>query len=94
MQRHKNSDYDKFSDYSEEKYEYDGEDDCYSNEPCHYRPGKEVLAAGQGKGCPPKEQMKRSSMKGVLKQQCERISAAYGVISLSLFCHRALCYIC
>ncbi|XP_072565762.1 zinc finger CCCH domain-containing protein 6 isoform X1 [Paramormyrops kingsleyae] len=69
MQRHKNIDYDKFSDYSEEKYEYDGEDDGYSNEPCHYRPGKEVLAAGLGKGCPPKEQMKRSSMKGVLKQQ-------------------------
>ncbi|XP_036402891.1 zinc finger CCCH domain-containing protein 6 isoform X2 [Megalops cyprinoides] len=66
---HKNNDYDKFSDYSEEKYDYEGEDDDFAEEVCHYRQGKDGATPGHSKGGPPKEQMKRTNMKGVQKQQ-------------------------
>ncbi|KAG5831415.1 hypothetical protein ANANG_G00303490 [Anguilla anguilla] len=64
---HKNSDYDKFSDYSEDKYDYEGEDDDFADDVGHYRPGKEC--APHSKGGPSKEPMKRPNMKGVQKQQ-------------------------
>ncbi|XP_018593658.1 zinc finger CCCH domain-containing protein 6 isoform X1 [Scleropages formosus] len=63
--QHKNSDYDKYSDYSEEKYDYDAEEDEYGSELCNYRQTKETSTAGQS----PKESLKRPSMKGVQKQQ-------------------------
>ncbi|KAJ8248247.1 hypothetical protein GJAV_G00239980 [Gymnothorax javanicus] len=64
---HKNSDYDKFSDYSEDRYDYEGEDDDFADDGGHYRQGKESTA--HSKGGPSKEPMKRPNMKGVQKQQ-------------------------
>ncbi|KAI1894556.1 hypothetical protein AGOR_G00117000 [Albula goreensis] len=64
---HKNSDYDKFSDYSEDKYDYEGEDDDFADEGGHYRQGKDCSM--HSKGGTSKEMMKRPNMKGVQKQQ-------------------------
>lgn len=62
--QHKNSDLDKYSDYSEEKYDYDEEDD-FSEELSKYKHAKE---SGHGKA-EPKDQAKRPIMKGQQKQQ-------------------------
>lgn len=64
--QHKNSDLDKYSDYSEEKYDYDDEDD-FSEELSKYKHAKE--SSGRGRGGPPRDQAKRPIMKGQ-QQQC------------------------
>ncbi|KAJ8418035.1 hypothetical protein AAFF_G00137440 [Aldrovandia affinis] len=64
---HKNSDYDKFSDYSEDKYDYEAEEDDFADEVGHYRQGKDC--AVHSKGGPSKEPMKRPNMKGMQKHQ-------------------------
>ncbi|MBN3320204.1 ZC3H6 protein, partial [Atractosteus spatula] len=64
--QHKNNEFDKFSDYSEEKYDYEGDDNDFADELNQYRQAKEATASGPNKG-PPKEQMKKLNMKGVQK---------------------------
>ncbi|XP_030628682.1 zinc finger CCCH domain-containing protein 6 [Chanos chanos] len=63
----KSSDQDKYSDYSEDKYDYEGEDDDFSEELSKYKQAKESSSSSQTKGG--KEQLKRSNMKGQQKQQ-------------------------
>ncbi|KAG1924575.1 zinc finger CCCH domain-containing protein [Pimephales promelas] len=63
--QHKNSDLDKYSDYSEEKYDYDDEDD-FSEELSKYKHAKE--SSGRGRGGPPRDQAKRPIMKGQQQQ--------------------------
>lgn len=63
--QHKNSDLDKYSDYSEEKYDYDEEDD-FTEELSKYKHAKE--SSGHGKAGT-KDQAKRPIMKGQQKQQ-------------------------
>ncbi|RXM37194.1 Zinc finger CCCH domain-containing protein 6 [Acipenser ruthenus] len=60
-----NHEFDKFSDYGEEKYDY-GEDADFADELNQYRHAKETTAPGPVKG-PPQGQMKKQSMKGVQK---------------------------
>ncbi|KAK6489245.1 zinc finger CCCH domain-containing protein 6-like isoform X1 [Huso huso] len=60
-----NHEFDKFSDYGEEKYDY-GEDADFADELNQYRHAKETTAPGPVKGSP-KGQMKKQSMKGVQK---------------------------
>ncbi|KAK6489952.1 zinc finger CCCH domain-containing protein 6 isoform X1 [Huso huso] len=61
----KNNEFDTFSDYSEEKYDY-GEDDDFADELNQYRHAKETTAPGPDK-VPPMGQMKKQNMKGVQK---------------------------
>ncbi|XP_042358407.1 zinc finger CCCH domain-containing protein 6 isoform X2 [Plectropomus leopardus] len=61
---HKSSDFDKYSDYSDDKYDYDEEEDDYEDD--EY-PSKDPQS--QGKGRHAKEQMKRGSMRGMKQQQ-------------------------
>ncbi|KTG03031.1 hypothetical protein cypCar_00017507 [Cyprinus carpio] len=71
--QHKNSDLDKYSDYSEEKYDYDEEDD-FSEELSKYKHAKE---SGHGKA-EPKDQAKRPIMKGQQKQQQQQFGGQRG----------------
>ncbi|XP_041107778.1 zinc finger CCCH domain-containing protein 6-like isoform X2 [Polyodon spathula] len=61
----KNNEFDKFNDYSEDKYDY-GEDADFADELNQYRHAKETTASGPVIG-PPKGQMKKQNMKGVQK---------------------------
>ncbi|XP_066552797.1 zinc finger CCCH domain-containing protein 6 [Amia ocellicauda] len=63
---HKN-DFDKFSDYSEEKYDYEDEDNDFADELNQYRQAKEATAPGPPKGPPKEQMMKPPNMKGVQK---------------------------
>ncbi|MGH0153557.1 UNVERIFIED_CONTAM: hypothetical protein FKN15_031734 [Acipenser sinensis] len=65
LAHNQNHEFDKFSDYSEEKYDY-GEDADFADELNQYRHAKETTTPGPVKG-PPKGQMKKQSMKGVQK---------------------------
>lgn len=57
---HKSSDYDKYSDYSDDKYDYDEEEDDYDDEMSEY--------SQSCKGRHPKDQLKRGSMRGMKHQ--------------------------
>uniref|UniRef100_A0A8C2L396 Zinc finger CCCH-type containing 6 n=1 Tax=Cyprinus carpio TaxID=7962 RepID=A0A8C2L396_CYPCA len=72
--QHKTSDLDKYSDYSEEKYDYE-EDDDFSEELSKYKHAKE--SSGHGKAGP-KDQAKRPIMKGQQKQQQQQFSGQRG----------------
>lgn len=64
----KSSDFDKYSDYSEDKYDYDEEEDDYDDDGSEYQQSKD--SSGQGRGRHVKEQMSRGSMRGMKQQQC------------------------
>ncbi|XP_041865850.1 zinc finger CCCH domain-containing protein 6 isoform X2 [Melanotaenia boesemani] len=63
----KSSDFDKYSDYSEDKYDYDEEEDDYEDEMSEYQQSKDSV--NQGKGCHVKDQMMRGNMRGMKQQQ-------------------------
>lgn len=65
---HKSSDFDKYSDYSDDKYDYDEEEDDYEDDMSEYSQSKDSQC--QGKGRHAKDQMKRGSMRGMKQQQC------------------------
>ncbi|XP_026211400.1 zinc finger CCCH domain-containing protein 6 isoform X2 [Anabas testudineus] len=62
---HKSSDFDKYSDYSDDKYDYDEEEDDYDDDMSEYQ----STSPSQGKGRHAKDQMKRGSMRGMKQQQ-------------------------
>ncbi|KAM9848044.1 zinc finger CCCH domain-containing protein 6 [Aulostomus maculatus] len=64
---HKSSDFDKYSDYSDDKYDYEEEEDDYDDDMSEYLPSKD--SASQGKGRHAKDQMKRGSMRGMKQPQ-------------------------
>ncbi|XP_047459670.1 zinc finger CCCH domain-containing protein 6 isoform X2 [Mugil cephalus] len=64
---HKSGDFDKYSDYSDDKYDYDEEEDDYEDDMSEYQQSKD--SASQGKGRHPKDQMHRGSMRGMKQQQ-------------------------
>lgn len=66
---HKSSDFDKYSDYSDDKYDYDEEEDDYDDDMSEYQ-AKDSSSPIQGKGRHVKEQMKRGGMRGMKQQQC------------------------
>ncbi|XP_059215898.1 zinc finger CCCH domain-containing protein 6 isoform X2 [Centropristis striata] len=66
---HKSSDFDKYSDYSDDKYDYDEEEEDYEDDMSEYPPSKDSVSQSQGKGRHAKEQLKRGSMRGMKQQQ-------------------------
>ncbi|GLD68524.1 zinc finger CCCH domain-containing protein 6 isoform X1 [Lates japonicus] len=66
---HKSSDFDKYSDYSDDKYDYDEEEDDYDDDMSEYQQSKDSTSPSQGKGRHIKEQMKRGGMRGMKHQQ-------------------------
>lgn len=67
---HKSGDFDKYSDYSDDKYDYDEEDDDYDDDMSGYSQSKASAFQGQGKGRHVKEHVKRGNMRGFKQQQC------------------------
>ncbi|TNM99842.1 hypothetical protein fugu_012875 [Takifugu bimaculatus] len=65
---YKSGDFDKYSDYSDDKYEYDEEGDDYDDDMCDYPQSKDSVSQNQGRGRHAKEQIKRGNMRG-MKQQ-------------------------
>ncbi|XP_026165944.1 zinc finger CCCH domain-containing protein 6 isoform X2 [Mastacembelus armatus] len=65
----KSSDFDKYSDYSDDKYDYNEEEDDYEDEMSEYQQSKDLSSPSQGKGRHAKEQMKRGGMRGMKHQQ-------------------------
>uniref|UniRef100_A0A672YK62 Zinc finger CCCH-type containing 6 n=1 Tax=Sphaeramia orbicularis TaxID=375764 RepID=A0A672YK62_9TELE len=65
---HKSSDFDKYSDYSDDKYDYDEEEDDYDDEMSEYSQSKDSTCSNLGRGRHSKDQMKRGNMRG-MKQQ-------------------------
>lgn len=61
---------DKYSDYSDDKYDYDEEGDDYDVDMCDYPQSKDSVSQSQGRGRHPKEMMKRGNMRGMKQQQC------------------------
>ncbi|XP_023818950.1 zinc finger CCCH domain-containing protein 6 isoform X2 [Oryzias latipes] len=59
--------FDKYSDYSDDKYDYDEEEEDYDDDASEYQQSKE--SSGQGRGRHVKEQMSRGSMRGMKQQQ-------------------------
>lgn len=66
----KSSDFDKYSDYSDDKYDYDEEEDDYEDDMSEYPQSKDSGPQGRGRGRQSKDQMKRGSMRGMKQQQC------------------------
>ncbi|XP_065815681.1 zinc finger CCCH domain-containing protein 6 [Labrus bergylta] len=64
---HKSSDFDKYSDYSDDKYDYDEEEEEYEDDMSEYPMSKE--SQNQGRGRHGREQMKRGNMRGMKQQQ-------------------------
>ncbi|KAM6956139.1 zinc finger CCCH domain-containing protein 6 isoform 2-T2 [Aplochiton taeniatus] len=64
--QHKISDFDKYSDYSEDKGDYEEED--YAEEMSEYRQKNDSTSLNQGRGRQAKDQ-RRSNMRGLQKQQ-------------------------
>lgn len=64
---HKSSDFDKYSDYSDDKYDYEDEEDDYEDDMSEYPQSKD--SPSQGKGRHTKDQMKRGGMRGMKQQQ-------------------------
>ncbi|XP_061601742.1 zinc finger CCCH domain-containing protein 6 [Cololabis saira] len=63
----KSSDFDKYSDYSDDKYDYDEEEDDYEDDMSEYQQPKD--SASQGRGRHAKDQMGRGSMRGMKHHQ-------------------------
>ncbi|XP_054455969.1 zinc finger CCCH domain-containing protein 6 [Anoplopoma fimbria] len=71
--QHKSSDFDKYSDYSDDKYDYDEEEEDYEDDMSEYRQSKDSVSQNRGRGRHAKDQMKRGSMRGMKQQQfCQR----------------------
>lgn len=73
---HKINDYEKYSDYSEDKYDYDEEEEDYDDDMSEYGQSKESSfqgqGQGQGRGRRAKEHMKRGgNMRTMKQQQCK-----------------------
>nr|XP_020458657.1 zinc finger CCCH domain-containing protein 6 [Monopterus albus] len=66
---HKTSEFDKYSDYSDDKYDYDEEEDDYEDDMSEYQQSKDSSSPSQGKRYHAKDQMKRGSMRGLKQQQ-------------------------
>ncbi|XP_031158310.2 zinc finger CCCH domain-containing protein 6 isoform X1 [Sander lucioperca] len=66
---HKSSDFDKYSDYSDDKYDYDEEEDEYEGDMSEYPQSKDTISQSQGRGRHANNQMKRGSMRGMKQQQ-------------------------
>lgn len=66
----KTSDFDKYSDYSDDKYDYEEEEDDYTDEMSEYSHSKD---SSQGRGRHVKDQMKRASMRGMQRQPCMKM---------------------
>uniref|UniRef100_UPI0037E87744 zinc finger CCCH domain-containing protein 6 n=1 Tax=Semicossyphus pulcher TaxID=241346 RepID=UPI0037E87744 len=64
---HKSSDFDKYSDYSDDKYDYEEEEEDYDDDTPEYPLSKD--SQNHGKGRYAKEQMKRGNMRGMKQQQ-------------------------
>lgn len=64
----KSCDFEKYSDYSDDRYDYDEGEDAYEDGMSEYPPPKD--STSQGKGRYAKEQMKRGNMRGMKQQQC------------------------
>lgn len=67
---HKSSDFDKYSDYSDDKYDYDEEEDGYEDDMSEYPQSKDSASQGLGRGRHAKEHMKRGNMRPMKQQQC------------------------
>lgn len=66
----KSSDFDKYSDYSNDKYDYEGEEDDYEDDGAEFQQSKDSGGfGGQGKGRYGKDPMNRSNQRGLPKQQ-------------------------
>ncbi|KAL3050166.1 hypothetical protein OYC64_012249 [Pagothenia borchgrevinki] len=65
----KSTDFDKYSDYSDDKYDYDEEEDDYEDDMSEYPQSKDSGPQGRGRGRQSKDQMKRGSMRGMKQQQ-------------------------
>lgn len=63
---HKSSDFDKYSDYSDDRYDYDEEEDDYDDD--EYPQSKDSQSHGRGRHA--KDQMRRGNMRGMKQQQC------------------------
>ncbi|CAL8300016.1 unnamed protein product [Merluccius merluccius] len=74
----KSGDFDKYSDYSNDKYDYEGEQGDYEDDGSEFQQSKDLggFGGGQGMGRHGKDQMKRSNQRGLQKQQqqqfCQR----------------------
>ncbi|XP_076599788.1 zinc finger CCCH domain-containing protein 6 [Chaetodon auriga] len=66
---HKSSDFDKYSDYSDDKYDYDEEEDDYEDDMSEYPQAKDSTSQSLGKGRHAKDHMKRGNMRGMKQQQ-------------------------
>ncbi|XP_036979299.1 zinc finger CCCH domain-containing protein 6 [Acanthopagrus latus] len=62
---HKSSDFDKYSDYSDDRYDYDEEEDDYDDD--EYPQSKDSQSHGRGRHA--KDQMRRGNMRGMKQQQ-------------------------
>lgn len=67
---HKINEYEKYSDYSEDKYDYDEEEEDYEEDMSEYGQSKDSSFQGQGRGRRGKEHMKRGNMRTMKQQQC------------------------
>lgn len=67
--QHKSSDFDKYSDYSDDKYDYNEEEEDYEDDMSEYPQSKESVSQSRGRGRYAKDQMKRGSMRGMKQQQ-------------------------
>lgn len=74
--------FDKYSDYSDDKYDYDEEEEDYDDDASEYQQSKE--SSGQGRGRHVKEQMSRGSMRGMKQQQC--MSVFYNINCFPMKC--------
>ncbi|XP_031697004.1 zinc finger CCCH domain-containing protein 6 isoform X1 [Anarrhichthys ocellatus] len=66
---HKSSDFDKYSDYSDDKYDYEEEEEDYEDDMSEYPQSKDCISQSRGRGRHAKDQMKRGSMRGMKQQQ-------------------------
>ncbi|KAL6101696.1 zc3h6 [Pungitius sinensis] len=66
--QHKSSEFDKYSDYSDDKYDYEEEEEDYEDDMSEYPQTKDSVSQSRGKGRHAQGQMKRGGMRG-MKQQ-------------------------
>lgn len=79
----KSSDFDKYSDYSDDKYDYDEEEDDYEDDMSEYHQSKDLC---QGRGRHAKDQMSRGSMRGMKQQQCTNHFHIHTLLTSDYFC--------
>ncbi|XP_062422596.1 zinc finger CCCH domain-containing protein 6 isoform X2 [Pungitius pungitius] len=66
--QHKSSEFDKYSDYSDDKYDYEEEEEDYEDDMSEYPQSKDSVSQSRGRGRHAQGQMKRGGMRG-MKQQ-------------------------